>query len=49
MTEDSVSTMGSQFERVENLGAWDSYFRSFQTVGVTDGELSMVMIDATFN
>ena len=49
MTEDSVSTMESLFERVENLGAWDSYFRSFQTVGVTDEELSMVMIDAMIN
>ena len=49
MTEDSVSTMESLFERVENLGAWDSYIRSFQTIGVTDEELSMAMIDATFN
>lgn len=49
MTEDSVSTMESLFERVENLGAWDSYFRSFQTVGVTDEELSMAMIDAMIN
>ena len=42
MTEDSVSTMESLFERVENLGA-------FQTVGVTDEELSMAMIDAMIN
>ena len=50
MTEDSVSTMESpSSQRVENLGACDSYFRSFQTVGVTDEELSMAMIDATFN
>ena len=49
MTEDSVSAMESLFERVENLGAWDSYIRSFQTVRVTDEELSMAMTDATFN
>ena len=41
--------MESLFERVENLGAWDSYIRSCQTVGVTDEELSAAMIDATFN
>ena len=49
MTEDSVSMMESQFERVENLGAWDSYIRSFQTIGVTDEELSMAMINAMIN
>ncbi|KAK7100206.1 hypothetical protein V1264_023195 [Littorina saxatilis] len=40
--------MESFFERIENIRAWESYIRTFQTIGVTDEELSAAMIDAIF-